>query len=134
MGFDRFDPDVFLAELKKDEKSAGYPATAATVATVQTEPSSSVATVATVAGERPQNLKFADGTTAKPRQPAAPVIPTEGHPAPPAFAALLGLCIQCGGPGDRFGELCAYADPKFGQVWLHRICRSFWVQARRPHS
>jgi hypothetical protein len=47
--------------------------------------------------------------------------------------ALQGLCIQCAGPADRFGELYAYSDPQFGQVWLHRPCRSFWVRTQRPH-
>jgi hypothetical protein len=59
MGFDRFDPDAFLAELKKFKKPACYPATPATIATVQTRPPSSVAGVAAVALEQPprsQNL------------------------------------------------------------------------------
>jgi hypothetical protein len=63
--------------------------------------------------------------TAKPCQPAAP-----GGESDPA---LQGLCIQCAGPGDRFGELHAYADPQFGLVWLHRECKGFWLRDRRTH-
>jgi hypothetical protein len=76
--------------------------------------------------------QFLPGEKGVYRAPSKPSKPSDNAPTRLRQPASP-LCIQCGRGRDQYGDLHAYADPRFGQVWLHRPCRSFWVRTRRPH-
>jgi len=140
MGFERFDPDAFLAS--KNQKLEPPPATPATVATVLPSPPSTVATVAGVAGGIPQNEKSSPSVVTLStgleailtRFPGSEIVsltryavpdPSQLEPLAPV-GHVPGTCAQCQDPD---GQATRWLDKcRNVVVWLHPECRRrYWL-------